>query len=141
MDAEAAATALQPQASAPPQAELDDVQPVIAPEPAAIVGDEERVVLVPPQEPALAGAPSATPAQQLVPTDAAQPQRTREIVEEELASLTKRQLRERAASVGVSRAEIQRAADGATPKRDVSASAHALPSALMVYPCLYRWSG
>ena len=81
------------------------------------------------------------PAQQLMPTDAAQPQRTRQLVEEELASLTKRQLRERAASVGVSRAEIQRAADGATPKRDVSASAHALPSALMVYPCLYRWSG
>ena len=125
MDAEATAPAPQPQASAPPQAELDDVQAVIAPEPAAIVvGDEERVVLVPPQEPALAGAPSAPPAQQLVPTDAAQPQRTREIVEEELASLTKRQLRERAASVGVSRAEIQRAADGVTPKRDVSASAH-----------------
>ena len=94
-----------------------------------------------PQEPALARVPSAPPAQQLMPTDAAQPQRTRQLVEEELASLTKRQLRERAASVGVSRAEIQRAADGATPKRDVSASAHALPSALMVYPCLYRWSG
>ena len=72
---------------------------------------------------------------------AAKAQLLARLVEEELMSLTKRQLRERAASVGVSRAEIQRAADGATPKRDVSASAHALPSALMVYPCLYRWSG
>ena len=70
MDAEAAALALQPQASAPPQAELDGVQPVIAPEPAVIVGPQadgdeaelERVVLVPPQEPALAGVPSAPPA-------------------------------------------------------------------------------
>jgi len=73
---------------------------------------------------------------------AAKAQLLARLVEEELMSLTKRQLRERAASVGVSRAEIQRAADGATPKRDVSASICACaPSALMVYPCLYRWSG
>ena len=67
MDAEEVAPALQPQARAPPQAELDDVQPVVAgggggggddavgPQPDG--DEEERVVLVPPQEPALARVP------------------------------------------------------------------------------------